>query len=249
MIGIGIIGFFAMIGKTKLTFVNGAGLLIRGLTGAIAVFISFLSITKLGLIKASFIGQTFPIFATIFSVILLKEKIDPRKVLGLSISFIGLAIIMLGDHWQERGIFHLGIFELVAISGAIIGGFATVQVKQLHKTETTTAIFFAQCLMGFWLMAVPAASHHFSIPALSVVMLMLVGILATCGQMLFTVSIKHLNVATSSILIMFGPVLNAFLGILLFKEKITLAMTIGCVIMLGATMWVMMKSDLEEIIE
>ena len=71
-IGVGIIGILSLFGIIKLKFNDWRGLFWRGFVGGIAVYLFYLAILKLGVGKGSVYIYSYPIFATIFSIIILK---------------------------------------------------------------------------------------------------------------------------------------------------------------------------------
>jgi len=78
-IGLGIIGILLLFGVIHLKFNNRKGLFWRGFVGGIAVYLFYLAILKLGVGKGSVYIYSYPIFATLFSMLILKEKVEPIK--------------------------------------------------------------------------------------------------------------------------------------------------------------------------
>jgi drug/metabolite transporter (DMT)-like permease len=74
-VGLGIMGLLAMSGTIRLRFVDKRGLFLRGLLGSVSVFIGFVSIVKLGVIRASLIMYTYPVFSALFGAVILHERI------------------------------------------------------------------------------------------------------------------------------------------------------------------------------
>jgi uncharacterized membrane protein len=97
LVGMGIMGLLAMSGRISLSFVNKPALFARGLMGGASIAISFLSIAKLGLIKAGIIIQLYPMFAAIFGWVLLKERLSIGAMLSIIGSFGGVCLL-LTDH-------------------------------------------------------------------------------------------------------------------------------------------------------
>jgi drug/metabolite transporter (DMT)-like permease len=149
IIGIALLGTAALSGKIKLVFTNGPVLFLRGLFGGGAVFIFFLSIAKLGVAKGSVISCSFPIFASIAGIFLLKEKVGVKKWLSILASFIGIYLISFSG---KAGALHLDTYEALAVFGAVLSGFAVCFVKKLHDTDSSYAIFFhsAPLVSGWW---------------------------------------------------------------------------------------------------
>jgi drug/metabolite transporter (DMT)-like permease len=235
IIGIGIIGMLAMSGRMRLHFVDKKGLFARGFLGSISVYIGFISIVKLGIIKASIILYTFPVFATIFGAIILKERIRPSRCISIAVALAGMVILVAGgkaacspgtiDSW----------YTLLAFAGSAIGGLTVVLIKKLQETDSTQSIFFAQCLVGFWVIFLPASSASLHCGVAGAALLVAIGLLATAGQLFSTEGLRHFSASSGSILSLSVPVLNVCAGVLLFHESFSLKSVVGGALVLGAS--------------
>lgn len=245
VIGLSILGSLALLGKVQLDFVNKRGHFFRGLLGGTAIYIGFLSIAKLGIMKSSVIVYTYPLFAIIFGAIVLKERIHRMQIVAMFVALMGVILICIKNISEVYTLFHSGIWEIVALTGACIGGLAVVMVKKLQATDSSVSIYFAQCLIGFWIVLVPAGSSTPNVGLEGALVLVGIGIFATIGQLFFTEGYRHVNVATGSMVTMLAPVLNIFAGAMLFKEQITLHLIIGSfLILLAAAAVLYTKSNL-----
>lgn len=231
-IGVGIIGILALFGVVKLTFNDRKGLFYRGFVGGIAVYLFYLAILKLGVGKGSVYIYSYPIFATIFSMIMLKEKVEPIKFVIIAVSFAGLILLSIGG--GKGSLLGIGIWELIAIAGSVTTGLAVVFVKKLHDSDNSMAIFFSQCIVGFWLFLVPSGATQAKGDLTEILLLVLVGVVATIGQLFMTEGYKHVNVATGSMLQSLVPVFNLLSGWLIFKEKFSTIEIIGAFIIVGS---------------
>jgi len=234
IVGMGVIGILAMTGHSRLTFVNKRGLFMRGLFGGIAVWMCYMSIAKLGLIKSSLIGYTYPVFATLFSALYLKERICLRKGLCLAGACAGMSLVVLAS--GKGGVsLGFGFWEAFALAGAMIGGLTVVLVKKLQDTDSTESIFFSQCLIGFWIVLVPATAvpHNFGYHGCMV--LLAIGLLATAGQLIMTEGFRYITVSSGSVITLVSPVLNVAVGAMLFHESFPPLSMAGAGILLAST--------------
>jgi len=243
VVGLGILGTAALFGRIKLRFNNGLLLFLRGLIGGVAILICFWSIAKLGVGKGTVLIYAFPIFGSIFSAILLKEKVGVVRFVAVLAAFVGIYLLAATN---GNGSAFLGVFgknELLAIFGAMLGGMALVIVKKLHDTDSSYAIYFAQCVIGLWVVAVPANIVPCSIGLSGGLLLVAIGISATIGQLLSTEGIRYLDVSTGSLLGMLVPVINYFVGVIIFHETVSWQSIIGSATVLGACVVVLMKNN------
>jgi drug/metabolite transporter (DMT)-like permease len=236
IVGLGVVGALAMTGRAKLTFVNKRGLLLRGLFGGIGVWMCYVSIAKLGLIKSSLIGYTYPVFATLFSALYLKEKISLGKALCLFGACFGMAMVVLASTSGKGGIIlGFGFWEAFALAGAMIGGLTIVLVKKLQDTDSTESIFFSQCLVGLWIVIAPAtaAPHDFGYQGCA--LLLAIGMLAAVGQLLMTEGFRYISVSSGSVITLLSPVLNVVVGAMLFHESFPPLSMAGAVVLLASS--------------
>lgn len=218
-IGVGIMGILSLFGIVTLKFNDRKNLFWRGLVGGIAVYLFYLAIIKLGVGKGSVYIYSYPIFATLFSMLILKEKVEPIKFVVIFISFAGLILLSVGG--GKESLAGMGIYEMIAIAGSVITGLAVVFVKKLHDSDNSYAIFFSQCIVGFWMFLIPSGATQAKGNMTELFLLVLVGIVATIGQLFMTEGYRYVNVATGSLLQSMVPVFNLVSGWLIFHEQFT----------------------------
>jgi len=231
-IGLGIVGILSLFGVIHLKFNDRKNLFWRGFVGGAAVFLFYLAILKLGVGKGSVYIYSYPIFATLFSMLILKEKVEPIKFVVIFISFAGLVLLSVGG--GKGSLDGLGFYELIAIAGSVITGLAVVFVKKLHDSDNSYAIFFSQCIVGFWMFLVPSGATQADGNMTELLLLVLVGVVATIGQLFMTEGYKYVNVATGSLLQSMVPVFNLFSGWLIFHEQFSTEEMLGAFVIVGS---------------
>lgn len=111
-----------------------------GLTGMV---FNFGGMIYLPMAEATTINLSVPIFAVIFAALFLREPTGPARWSAVVAGFVGVLIVLNptsmlaggfgGDH---------GIGTLIALGGAIMTALVTIQVRDLGRTESATAIVF-----------------------------------------------------------------------------------------------------------
>ncbi len=249
-IGLVLIAAMAVSRRVRLRFNDKRLLFLRGLTGGIAVFIAFVAITELGLGKGTVIICSYPIFASIFSAIFLKEKLRLLNVASIAVAFVGIYLISSdgGNGLWTFSVF--GKYELLTIFGAVLGGIAVTLIRKLHDTDDSPAIYFSQCAVGLCVVIVPACKGGLAVEPAGMLLLAGIGISATIGQLLMTEGYKYVPVRTGSLLCMLDPVLAYIAGGVIFAEPLAARAVIGAVFVVAACALVVVgRKDAPDAIE
>jgi len=114
----------------------------RTLVGMTGMLLNFGAVILLPLAEATTIGFTVPIFATILSVLFLRERPGVHRWLAVLAGFVGVAII-INPGGVHGGVTSLGVG--IAITGAVVTSFISLLLRQIGRTEapTTTVFYFA----------------------------------------------------------------------------------------------------------
>ena len=113
---------------------------------SIAAFNILLAFAQLSAVtsRAAIVTYTMPIWATVFARIVLGEKFDRRRILGLALAVAGLAA--LGLPLLETGRLQIGL--LYALGGGISWAAGTVVTKRYPVAAPPLTIATWQLLIG-----------------------------------------------------------------------------------------------------
>jgi drug/metabolite transporter (DMT)-like permease len=225
--GIAVILGMAALGFVKLKAVNRWWLLVRGVIGATSVYFFYRGIMNLGLGKGTILNYTYPIFAALFAPLLLKERLPWDVLAAVVVSFAGIWMVV-----NPGSIGAISIEDLFALLGGILSGVAVVAIKKLRETETPYIIYLAQCVFGLLVIGWPTATSSFSFAAAQWLILLAIGIVATVAQLTMTWAYKHVSATEGSLMAFLTPVLNVFLGVIVFGESMGVLTVAGSVIVL-----------------
>lgn len=141
---IGVILVGITIVKVPIKQVGGRPFLLffRGFMGFISLVAFFYNIAHISLADAMTFSKTSPMFTTLIAFWLLKEKIELKEGLALTIGFIGIVFIMKPNGLQLDTTDILGLFSGI---GAAI---AYTSVKELNKYYDTRVIVLSFMLTG-----------------------------------------------------------------------------------------------------
>jgi drug/metabolite transporter (DMT)-like permease len=111
--------------------------LTRSAIGISGILMGFQALILLPLADAVTIGFTAPIFATILSAIILREKVGPHRWAAVAIGFIGVAIVVRPG---GQILSHLGM--ACALFGAVGTAGVAITIRQIGGTEHPATIVF-----------------------------------------------------------------------------------------------------------
>ncbi|NND48861.1 MAG: DMT family transporter [Rhizobiales bacterium] len=151
--------FFGVLVLLPLILRNGAGAyrtqrlpmhLIRTACQVVSMTCFFFGISQVPLAKASALMFTAPLFATVFAVFLLGERIRSRRIFALALGFIGMLIIVRpADGSIDNG------SMLMMIAAATLAGMM-IAIKSLSATDSSVTITAIGTTMVMAVMTIPA---------------------------------------------------------------------------------------------
>ena len=210
----------------------------RGLVGGIGVYLTYLTVVKLGAGRATFIGNTYVIWGALLAAWMLREKLRPSVLVGGVAALAGIGL--LTNVFSTRA--HPGVFDLLAVAAALLSAYVVVTIRQLHDTEHTSTIFAAQCVFGLLICSVPAVLTYHPLSAGAWAVMLLVGLTAGAGQLTMTRAFRDLPVAEGSLIQMLVPLGIALGGMAFFAERFALHEVIGAALILSGTVYNAVRS-------
>ena len=214
---------------------NKKWLIIRGLTGTLALTIFFYTIHYLPLAVASTIQYLAPIFTVIFAMILLKEKVKTLQWFFIGFSFIGVVLIALdrslGTSSEGESISFLWLG--LGIIAAVLAGLAYTAIMKLRPTDEPIVI-----VMYFPMIAIPLmvilCLFDFTMPrGIEWLFLLIIGIFTQFAQILLT---KALHLGSASTITPFqylGAIYAFLIGFFVFDETLSLLVNIGIILVIS----------------
>lgn len=181
-----------------------------------------------------------PVFVTLASPIVLRERLTPVKVICVVAALFGMVLV--------SGVLTSGTGGSRALTGVLLGIGAAVLyacIVLINKRLTGISAFdttvmqlgvSAVVLLPYVLLTERVAS--FAVTPMTAVLLLTVGILHTgIAYSLYFGSIRHLPAQTAALFSYIDPIVAILLSALLLKERLGLTGIIGAVLILGATLF------------
>jgi drug/metabolite transporter (DMT)-like permease len=105
------------------------------------------------------------------------------------------------------------------------------------------AIFLAQCLIGFWMVLIPANLAPVSLGLAGGVLLLAIGLVATSAQLLMTWSYGKISIVTGSLIGLLTPAINVVVGVAIFQESLSLSETFGTLVILASCIGIVLIGE------
>ena len=221
-----------------LRLVNLRLLLVRGISGAIAVTCYFWAIDLVGLLMATMYSYSYSALAIVFAALIYRERFVPWLILPVLAAMAGLYLIV------NPRIEGVGLGDVVGLAAAVSGGVARSTVRELRKTDSpgNVVLVFMACAVLFTAAGVfILPDQGLGIVALAgsprrAIWMAIVGMGASScvGNILMTTSFRRLSTAVGSILSMMTLPLTAIVALLVFREPLTATRLVGGLLILAA---------------
>jgi drug/metabolite transporter (DMT)-like permease len=182
----------------------------RGAFGAVAALLYFLAIERIPAGEAALLNNMFPIFAVLYSLVVLDERPTFHLAVALVIASAGVFLVLGGGSVRLR----LGAGELMGLASAVVGGAAVTSMRALRATDNPPTIFFAFTIGGL-LVSLPYASAAWPSGWIPWAVAGAVGVVTFLAQLLMTDAYGALSVPEAALLQQLTPVAGYLWGLAL----------------------------------
>jgi drug/metabolite transporter (DMT)-like permease len=197
--------------------------LLRALLGLSAMYLFFYVLGRLPLADGLLLKMTSPIFMPLIALLWLGEGVSRLAILAIPIGLVGVVLVLNpgGD---------LSWVALLGVLGGLLAAFAKVTVRRLSRTESTIRIVFYFTLNATVISAVPLA-WAWQTPTLEQWLLLgLMGVMGTAGQLLLTRGYAIAPAAKISPFTYFSVVFGAAYGYLFWGEVLEWLFVVGALL-------------------
>lgn len=224
---------FYIVKKRKLPIfgINKKWLLVRGISGTIALTIFFYTIHFLPLAVASVVQYLSPVFTVILAVVLLKERVRMLQWIFIFFSFSGVLLIAINkifelDTPEDIPLFWLGM----GLVSSAFSGLAYTAIMKLKPTDQPITI-----VMYFPMIALPIMTilcfFDFTMPTgIEWLFLLIIGIFTQIAQIMLT---RALHEGPAALIMPFqylGAIYSFLIGYFIFFEQLSFYTELGIVV-------------------
>jgi len=183
---------------------------------------------------STILTDSSPIFVTIISWLLLKEKTKPKELLGIILSLIGVILIASND--ASIGAINNFHGDLLALLSAVFISIYLVAGRRLRKVLDLASYTFIVYGLASLTLFIAALSMSNNIITTSIhellIFIMLALIPSGLGHNSYNYALKYLKASIVSVTTLGEPVGASILALLIFKEIPSSATILGGVIVI-----------------
>ena len=226
--------------KNKISFVGNKQklLILRGFAGLASMALFFKSMTLLPIGTAVSLRYIAPVFAAIFALIWLKEKIKPIQWLFLAIALAGV-FILKGFDTQVSS-----IGMILALCSAAFTGIVFILLRKIGNADHPVVVvnyFMIMASMICGILVIPYWKTPVGVEWLSLLSL---GVFGYFGQLYMTKAFQQVETNKIAPLKYLEVVFTLLIGIAWFQENYTIWSLLGITLIIaGLTLNVIAKRN------
>lgn len=206
---------------------NNTLLILRGIVGVTSMALFFMSIKYLSVGTSVSLRYMAPVFAAVFAIFLLKEKIKPLQWLFFLMAFMGVIVLKgLDTQLHEFGLF------LILLS-AFFSGLVYVIISKIGKSEHPVVIVNYFMIIATIVGGILSINNWVNPVGIEWGLLFLLGIFGYFGQVYMTKAFQTASTNIVAPLKYIEVVFTVLFGIFIFSEVYTLWSILGMVLIIG----------------
>lgn len=208
----------------------------RSVIGTVGMALNFLTFTLLPLAEATVLLFTVPIFATILSALVLKEKVGRHRWAAVLLGFAGVLIVVQpgGAALSPQGV-AIGLVAATVVSGV------SITLRQLGKTEgAATTVFWFTILSAVplgLLMPFFGTAHD---PA-TFGLLLALGLFGGLAQLALTASLRLAPVSVVLPMDYSNLIWSALIGWLVFATLPSAQLWLGAPLIIASGLYIVYR--------
>ena len=227
-------------GATAFRVQDKAKLALRSAMGLGSFGCLFAALQTIDLSKMTALLQTIPIFVTLLAPILLGETVGWRRRIAVLVGFVGAFLIVdpTNADWFNKGV-------LLGIASPFFGALMLLTLRRLGQTDhpSTTALWYN--IIGAVIFFGVCLSLDIPIPTSEniVLILCIIGVMSSFQQFFLAHSYKLAPASVLAPLRYLSVPFGVGASVLFFNEKLTSSFFVGTAILIGASFFILKRSE------
>ena len=231
--------------KAKLVFWRPRILWMRSCAGSISMFCNFYALAHLPVSDTLTLMNTAPIWVTLLSWLVFKQKPSVGIIFAVMTSFVGIVFIQQ-PHFQEGK-----IAILMVLVGAVTTSIAMLGLSRLQSVDPRAIVVHFSAVASFstltlLLMTGPSNSFAPLDNWRAVVLLVLIGASGVLGQIGMTMAFAKGHATRISVVALSQILFGLVFDLVLWKHKLNWMSLFGMVLVIAPTAWILLGETPKE---
>ncbi len=194
------------------------------------LWFSAIAVVPLG--KAVAIHFTLPLFVILLAVLILGERVGPRRIAAVVVGFVGMLVIL------RPGSADIGWPEIMILVSAVLYAATVIYLKAMVATEKPLALtFYTNILIGIF--CVPPAIVFWVVPAWpDLLPILIIGVMGTLAPFFYTTALRSADASVMAALDFLRLPFTAALAFALFGEIPEIWVWIGAAVIVVSTSYI-----------
>ncbi len=198
----------------------------------------FRNLTVSSVAFSSILLYTSPVWVTLMSAVFFKEKITAMKIAAMTMALLG-CVFVSGIVQGGTSVTLLGL--LLGLGSGIGYGLYSIFSRfaldrGYHPLTISAYTFLLACIGVFPFVSIPSIVERLGTDvSLWLLALGMAGLTGGLAYALYTLSLKYLEPGRAAVLATIEPVVSTMMGVLFFKESLSVLMIVGIVLVLAAS--------------
>ena len=193
----------------------------RGLLFISSLLMAIYSYTQVGLIVTHALMAVFPLLTVLLSGVFLKEEITRIKLVAVGVGFLGVIIIINPINLK------LSLVSVLPLISAVTFAIYAVLTRKVASTDNTETSFFWVSLVSAIAITIPSPLFYKPIQTSDIYFLVLLCMFSLVGHFLLTNAYRHAEASVLQPFSYFHLFFASLVGIIFFKDPLTLATVAG----------------------
>ena len=202
----------------------------RSTTGTISLVASFYAMTHLPLALALTLNYTSPIWLTLLSALLLKERFNARVIFAVLLGFAGVALLLRPAFAADQA-----VAGVIGLASGFFAAFAYLNVKKLGEAgEPVWRVVFYFAVVGTFGSALmqPLVGPFHTVNGGNIWLLVGIGLSATLAQLAMTRAYHSGSTVVVGAFAYSTVIFAAIAGVMFFGEQLPPLAWVGMLVII-----------------
>jgi len=212
-------------------------LLLRGLTGIVAMLAWFYSLVHVPLTEATALSFTAAIFTALAAIIFLGERVRFRRWAAILFAFIGVLVVLRPESESFNPLLLLVLFS------AVFWALSITLIKYLSRTDSPTSLVAWMTIL-MTVLSFPFALYYWQWPVGEQwLWLIAIGVMGTIGHFCMVRALALADTAAVMTIDFFRLIWGTLIGFYFFGDTLHASTWIGGIVIFSSGLYIIFRES------